>query len=304
VTTLAASKRSFRPRLATDLEQTLRPLRWAGPRDPSVIVNGDNAWRASLTPSGPATVHITSSAGDITVEAWGPGADWALEHTPTLLGQDDNIAGFEPRDAVIADLHRHFAGMRIMRSLAVMEALVPAIMEQKVIGLEFRRGYARLVREMGERAPGPVELYVPPPASKLAMMPYWAFHPFAVERRRAETVVRAARRATRLETLTTLPPAVAREKLCTIDGIGPWTAAKVALVALGDADAVPIGDYHLPSAVSWLLAGKARGDDDLMLKLLEPYRGQRGRVARLILMSGVGAPRFGPRLPLRRLERH
>ncbi len=134
-------------------------------------------------------------------------------------------------------------------------------------------------------------------------MPYWAFHPFALERRRAETVIRVARRAQWLEAGAGMDPAVARARLQAIPGIGPWTAAEVAIVALGDADAVSVGDYHVPNMVSWGLAGEARGDDARMLELLEPYRGQRGRVVRLLEAAGMSAPRRGPRLPLRHLER-
>jgi hypothetical protein len=36
-----------------------------------------------------------------------------------------------------------------------------------------------------------------------------------------------------------------------------------------------------------------------MLELLEPFRGQRARVVQLLLASGPGAPRFGPRAPVR-----
>ena len=75
------------------------------------------------------------------------------------------------------------------------------------------------------------------------------------------------------------------------------------MVALGDADAVSVGDYHLPNVVAWALAGEPRGDDARMLELLEPYRGHRGRVMRLLLAGGVGPPRRGPRLQLRHLER-
>ena len=64
-------------------------------------------------------------------------------------------------------------------------------------------------------------------------------------------------------------------------------------------DAVSVGDYHLPNVVAWALASEARADDARMLELLEPYRGQRGRVIRLLEASGIGAPRFGPKMPIR-----
>jgi 3-methyladenine DNA glycosylase/8-oxoguanine DNA glycosylase len=78
-------------------------------------------------------------------------------------------------------------------------------------------------------------------------------------------------------------------------GVGPWSAAEVALVALGDADAVPVGDVHLPSTVTYALTGTAVDDDDVMLEVLEPFAGQRGRVIRLIGAGRIQAPRRAPR---------
>src|SRR6266849_1575470 len=100
-------------------------------------------------------------------------------------------------------------------------------------------------------APGPAGLTVPPSATVLARTPYWTFHGFGIERRRAEVIIRAARSATRLEETLHMDMAGARRRLEAFPGVGPWTAAKVALVALGDADAVQVGDYHLPHAVAY-----------------------------------------------------
>ncbi len=69
--------------------------------------------------------------------------------------------------------------------------------------------------------------------------------------------------------------------------------------ALGDPDAVSVGDFHLPNLVSFALAGEPRGTDARMLELLEPYRGQRGRVIRLLEASGIWPPTRGPRCPIR-----
>jgi 3-methyladenine DNA glycosylase/8-oxoguanine DNA glycosylase len=84
-------------------------------------------------------------------------------------------------------------------------------------------------------------------------------------------------------------------------GIGPWTAALVLTASHGHADAVPEGDFHLPNSVAYALAGEPRADDARMLELLEPYRGQRGRVVRLLELSGIRPPAFGPRLAPRRI---
>jgi 3-methyladenine DNA glycosylase/8-oxoguanine DNA glycosylase len=154
------------------------------------------------------------------------------------------------------------------------------------------------VRALGERAPGPVPLLLPPEPARIAALPYYVFHRFNVERRRAETVRLVARHARRLEETTAMSPADATRRLRALPGIGVWTAAEVSLVALGDADAVSVGDYHLPNHVAWALAGEARADDARMLELLEPYRGHRGRVIRLIVAGHPGPPKFGPRLPL------
>ena len=99
----------------------------------------------------------------------------------------------------------------------------------------------------------------------------------------------------------TLPDA--HRRLQALPGVGPWTSAEVAIVALGDADAVSVGDFHLPHLVSYALAGEPRGTDERMLELLEPYRGQRGRVQLLLEAGGITAPRFGPRMRTRAIER-
>jgi endonuclease III len=284
--------RTVRLRSPLNLRLTLAPLR-RGAGDPSMRLAGDGAWRATRTPDGPATLHLSVADDRLRAEAWGPGATWALETTPALVGEDDDTPGFTPLHPVVADAARRLPGLRLCRSGRAVEVLVPTIIEQKVIGKEARRSYAALVRALGERAPGPVPLLVPPTPERIAATPSWAFHRWGVERKRADTVRRACSVARRLEE----DPS----RLQKLPGVGPWTDAEVRRLAFGDPDAVSVGDYHLPSLVSWCLAGEAQGDDTRMLELLEPYRGHRGRVQRLLEAGGTGAPRFGPRLPLQHI---
>ena len=303
---------TLRPRLQVDLGLTLWPLR-RGTGDPSMRAERPGVWwRATRTPEGPATARYAARAGEIEVVAWGPGAEWCLTSAPELLGARDDLDGFAP-DGLIGRLHHAMPGLRISRSQAVFEALVPSVLEQKVAGMEARRSYRGIVLAWGTPAPGPAlprpgaagprPLVLPPDPQTLAGKAYWQFHRFGVEMRRANVIRGAAAAAHKVERTVGMPPAEAHRHLQALPGVGPWTSAEVALVALGDADAVPVGDYHLPHMVSWALAGEPRGTDERMLELLEPYAGQRGRVIRLLARSGNWAPRFGPRMPTRSFNR-
>jgi len=168
-----------------------------------------------------------------------------------------------------------------------------------VTGVEAFRAYRRICRKFGEPAPGPARLLLPPDPAAIAASPYWVFHPLGVEQRRTQALLRAAREAGRIERCA--DAAEATRRLTALPGIGPWTAAEVVRVAYGDADAVSVGDYHVPNTVAWALAGEARGTDARMLELLEPFRGQRARVIRLLVRSGNFPPRRAPRAPLRDL---
>jgi endonuclease III len=286
---------SFETSRPLDLLRTLAPIGLGQ----SLRVDERDAWRATRTPLGPATLHLRQVRGGIEVEAWGPGASWAAARAPLLCGEEDDGRGFVPRHRLIADLHRRHPGLRLTKTQAVFEALVPAVLGQKVTTIQAEAAYRALVRNLGEPAPGPVRLLVAPSAQVLGRTPYWAFHRFGVERRRAEVIIRAARSASRLEETVAMDVPSAYRRIVAFPGVGPWTAAKVALTALGDPDAVPVGDYHLPHTVGYALEGTPRSTDERMLELLDPYRGHRARVIRLLMLSGIGAPRFGPKQPLR-----
>jgi 3-methyladenine DNA glycosylase/8-oxoguanine DNA glycosylase len=285
-----------------DLRRTLAPL-GRGPGDRTIRFGSGWTWRATRTPDGAATLALHHAGNEIRAEAWGPGAERALADVPSLvgIGQEALTARDHP---LIARLARQYPGVRIPRSGAIMEALVPAILEQKVIGEEARRALFALVRFHGEIAPGPPELgmRLPPAPATLAALPYYAYHPYGVERRRADLIRRACSRAQAFEAIVDMPLADAYARLTAVPGIGPWTAAEVGVRALGDVDAVSVGDFHLANLVAFALAGEPRATDARMLELLEPYRGQRAHVVRLLELGGIRVPRYGPRLAFRGIE--
>ncbi len=288
-----------------DLAATLGPMR-RGSGDPTHIVQpGGTVWRGTRTPAGPATLrlHADAAAGTVDARAWGAGAGWVLDSVPRLLGAGDDPAGFRPDHPLLRDMWRRHRDLRVPRSGLVLEALMPAVLEQKVTGREAWRAWRYLLRRYGEPAPGPAAvlppgLRVPPEPGAWRRVPSWEWHRAGVDQSRSRTAVTAAGSAGRLERLTGLGHTEATARLRSLPGVGAWTAAEVAQRALGDPDAVSVGDFHLSSLVGWALVGE-KVDDDAMLELLEPYRGHRYRAVRLIELSGLGPPRHGPRLAVR-----
>lgn len=290
----------YRPRERVDVRLTLGPLRRGG-GDPAWWFAPDGAvWQATWTADGPATRHLVVRNDGVHATAWGPGAERALADVPDLLGARDDPSGFDPSlHPVVREAHRGRSALRIPRSGNVFEALVPAILEQKVVGLDAQAAWRRLVLQHGTPAPGPAPrtLRVPPTAARWREVPVWDWRRAGVEGARAGTVLRAAVVAHRLQEGADLPIEEARRRLLTVRGIGPWTVAEVSSRALGDADAVSVGDFHLAHLVGWALTG-SRTDDAGMLALLEPWAGHRQRVIRLIeITRAARAPRFGPRAP-------
>lgn len=285
---------------------TVAGLHFRGRGDPTGRVSSRSVMRATRTPDGPATILADVQGTRVEAEAWGPGAERALDGLPAFLGLLDDPTGFDPSlHPVVARQARDRPNLRIGWTGSIFEALLPAILEQKVTGGEAVTAFRGLVAGHGEPAPGPMaathRLRLQPSPEVLAALPYYAFHPLGVEQRRADVVRRVAREAARLERLADLPGArvdvgrAAAAVLQEIPGVGVWTAAEVTLRALGDPDAVSVNDFHLKNLVSYALAREPRGTDERMLELLEPWRGHRARVVRLLELSGVTAPRYGPR---------
>lgn len=245
------------------------------------------------------SIRRRPSLAEVHLEAWGDGADWALDQAPVMLGaDDDDAATFEPchprvRQAWLADPH-----WRVAKTGLVLEALVAAVIEQKVTGKEAWLGWRRLVRRFGTPAPGPGAgrgmRCLPAPAD-LLRVPSWEWLRCSIDGKRADAIMRAARVAGSLEQTVGLPLDVVDRRLTSLPGIGRWTSAEVRQRAFGDADAVSFGDYHVASHVGFALTGEVT-DDDRLAELLEPDRPHRYRVQHVVTTRMSGPPRHGPRM--------
>ena len=290
---------------AVGFGHTLAPLR-RGPRDPSFRIAEDGAiWRTSLLATGPVTARISCAAPHAAhCAAWGDGAEEFIERLPALLGADDDASDFEPTDPTVAAARRRVPDLRLGRTGQVLEALVPAVIEQRVPGADAFRSWRVLLTKYGTSPPGPAPagMRVPPSAQVWRTIPSWEFHRANVDPGRARTVVSCAQRAASLERLASWPAERAREAVTSLPGVGQWTAAETAQRAFGDADAVSVGDYHIPTMIGWTLLRRPV-DDDGMLELLEPMRPHRHRVVRLLEASGLAyEPRRGARLPVQQIH--
>lgn len=291
-----------------DVRRTLSVLR-QGAGDPTFRVRDGEVWRAARTPDGPGTIayRLEPGPGGVAVRAWGPGAGWLVSQAPAALGVHDDPSSFRPDHPLVDRLHRAALGRRLPDATRVMHALVPIVLGQKVIAAEAATSYERLVYRFSDRAPGPGRVWLPPDPDRLAALPYWEYHRVGVEKKRADIVRRVAAAA------ATVEAAVGERRgrterveraLSAIRGVGPWTISLVQLTALGEPDAVIVGDYKVPSTITWALAGERDGDDERMLELLAPFADHRGRVQLLLKGAGPRRPRRGPKTALRHVERH
>lgn len=289
------------------LRHTLSAYRF-GSRDPTTQLTGNaqsgELWRATHTPDGPATLQLRWHGYDVNASTWGPGADWLAATVPALIGRLDRPVVFDEGHPAVHRAQRRHPALRLGASGTLFHELLPVIIGQRITAGEAVTQWHRLVMALGETPPGPrPDLRLPPTPAALIGRPAWWYHPLGIEASRAEALRTVARHAARLWEWSALPAVGCAAQLALLSGVGRWTIGSALGPALGDPDAFAIGDYHLKNIVAFALAGEPRGTDERMVELLGRYVGQRGRVVRLIMLDGHGAPKYGPRqriLPMRR----
>ncbi len=285
-----------------DVRATLKPI-GTYPRDPTTRWTSNSFAKAVLTPDGPGAMRLSwDRRGATSAEAWGSGADWLVDRAPHWLGLRDDVDGFDPtlHPVVARWAHRH-PGIRLPAAGVIWQELLLVLLGQRVTTEEAVKSWARIVWAWGEVAPGPCDVRLPPTPEVVASKTYVDLHRFNVERRRADAILLAARRAGRLEEAAAMAPVDARVRLSALPGLGDWTATSVITATHGDPDTIVLRDYGLPTMVNYAFTGETRrlraddGGDEIMCGHLAPWAGHRQRIIRLLYTAGVSVPRRGPR---------
>jgi 3-methyladenine DNA glycosylase/8-oxoguanine DNA glycosylase len=275
-----------------DLRQSIGGLVFGG--GPGRAWRGGVFWFAGRWGGSATTLRAVRVEEGVHVAAWGPGRDAGLAAARELLGLHDDPLAFRPQHRFLRELHARRLGMRIPRSGQVMTSLIKGVLGQLVTTRDASAAWRALVKRHGEPAPGPAGLWLGPRPERLARMNPATLAPLGMLGKQAAAIVRVCRVAPRMEEVLGMDLGPAMKRLMAVPGIGPWTAGGVMGGALGHPDAVILGDLHLSKLVGQCLAGEPEADDRRMMALLEPFRGHRYRVIRLLHTSGVKPPRKGP----------
>lgn len=259
-----------------------------GMGDPSAALDDTHLVKTFHAGAGVVRLTVVREVEGVSVEAEGPGAEAALAAWTAQLPPDDGHATFAPEHPAVRRLHRGSPGLRILPVPWRHDVACSAILQQRVTLQDARLAWKRIALAHGERSDLGVAF---PPAARLAELPGWELERLGVDPKRGRALVALAREEARRPFLAGADLRALEDRLRSIRGVGPWTSGMVLGFGAGDTDAVLVGDLHAPRLVCWALAGEAHGDDARMLELLEPFRGQRFRVTRLVL----GAPRSAPR---------
>lgn len=274
--------------VTVDLASTLAPLR-VGVSDPCWQVGSGSWWWATRTPAGPLTTRFVAGQDEVGVEAWGEGAEWLAPRIPLLVGARDRV-DLDGASELVADLAGRFPGFRVAGHTRVADAAVEAICRRGVSSFEAARSWSLMVDAMGDDAPGPGGLRLPPAPRRLASCDPYDLHVLGLEQGRADEVRRVGSHASRLEADPADGGAAAIEHLAGIAGIGADVVEHARSVALGDPDAAPVIDAHHTAAVVRTLwtggASLAEDADGVDLPaLMAPHTPHRGRLVRLIALA-------------------
>ena len=249
------------PSIARSMQLALSPFRY-GSADPTTWLAPHEFVRATLTPDGPGTLRISWHGGNVDAEAWGDGSAWLLSRVGAYTGADDVSVELPDVHPVVTRAAHDHPGLRLGASGGLYHELLPTIIAQRITSGEACRQWQRLCLELGEPAPGPfARLRLPPAPESLAGGRRGGSIRSASSRSAPGRSPRWRRTRDRLWEWASAGAEVVAARLALIRGVGQWTIGSVLGPALGDPDAVAVGDYHLANIVAWTLAGEPRATD-------------------------------------------
>ncbi|MDJ0976663.1 MAG: hypothetical protein QNJ98_19560 [Planctomycetota bacterium] len=263
-----------------DLARTFT-LQRLGRYDPTATAGPGHFAKTFRTPAG-EVAHTTLSHrdGELRIEASGPGAEAVLRFWRERFPIDDDYDAFKPEAPRMRRLSHRFPGLRFLRVPWLFDVAVSVVLQQRVRYVDAVRAWAQIAKRLGERT---TDGFVLPSAKTLARTPTYEFQSMGIDPKRARALVALAREETFKPFLV---PETSfedlRRRLMAIRGIGPWTTEMILGFGAGDPDAVPTKDLHLPRTVVRAFGKSGPLTDEHMLELLEPYRGHRFRVIRLL----------------------
>ncbi len=262
---------------------------------PGVEEVADGVYRRSLRlPHGAAIVELTEDGDAVRCALaladprdLGP----AVARSRCLLDLDADpvaVADTLGRDAVLGDLVRAVPGRRSPGAVDGAELAFRAVLGQAITVAAARTLAARLVEAHGAPLAAPsggITRLFPAPQDLAAVDP--ASLPGPAGRRAALHGLAEALASGRLDLDAGADRLEAARRLHAIPGVGPWTAAYVAMRALGDPDVFLPGDVALRSAV---LRRGGPGDPRGLAALASRWRPWRSYAVHHLWASLAAAP--------------
>ncbi len=266
-----------------DLRQTTT-LQQLGRYDPTAVRGDAHFIKAHHVVGDDGQEHIVRHAlrvedGRLRIRVKGYDVERMAQWWRDVWPPDDGLDAFVPHHPRVERWAQAYPGLRLVPVPWAFDVAVGAVLQQRV---EFGQACGAFRRLANRHAAQAGRLRVLPGPKAIAAMQPWQLEALEIDPKRSRALIALAREEQFRPFVATRDITELRRRLLATPGIGPWTTEMVAGFAAADPDAVPPGDVSLPHAVCRQLADEPRGTDERMFELLEPWRGHRFRVVRLL----------------------
>jgi len=268
-----------------------------GAYDPTATLSEGHFRKSFVTPSGVCSVRVAAVERGVEITCEGAEAGQKLAELVSSFEVDDGHETFLPEHPLLRRLRRDQIGLRLLRVPWLFDVACGAVLQQRVRFADACKDWRNIAERFGERdLAGSVAF---PSSSVLSGIPSWELEGLGIDAKRVRALIALAREVRMNPLRMEMSYSELRGRLGRVPGVGPWTVETTLGFGAADPDALPLGDLYLPHIVSYALTGKAEGNDDRMVELLEPYRGHRFRVVRLLYGARLTLPRMASRRPTR-----